>query len=130
MTKEAVILADELGKLGGIASKWVSRLLPMSESKESFVVNMEEDRAKREIIACLEELGVMSEELSTNKRLSAVVASGVLSLNPSVLHVYYKPTDSGVSIHVHSLAKEGLIKQGTALKTLQAFIRQFGSNNA
>ncbi len=130
MRKEAVILADELGKLGGTASKWIFRLLPMSEAKQSFIVKMDAERAKSEIKTCLEKLGVMSKDLSTNKRLSAVVGSGVLGLNPSILHVYFKLTDSGVSINVHALAKEGLIKQGTALKAVKAFVREFGGSNA
>ena len=115
MRIEASILAEELGKLGGKGARWASRFLPMSEVKENIIVQMNLDELVDKVTTCLDKLGSISSELSNADRVSAIMGSGALGLNPAILHIYIKHSESTIALEVHALAKEGLIKQGTAI---------------
>jgi hypothetical protein len=124
MSVEASILAEELGKLGGKGDRWVSRLLPMSEVNESLSVKVDSDELRNKVIAALEQIGYISSTMSNATRVSGVLGSGAFGLNPAILHICVKPTNEGSILELHSLAKEGLIKQGTARKAINAFKRK------
>ena len=65
--------------------------------------------------------GNISKVLSNKSRVSVIMGTGTLGLNPIIIHAYIKETASGSELDLHALSKEGLINQFTSKKALSKF---------
>jgi hypothetical protein len=135
------ILARELGKvgalggaIGGLApgaaggylgSSIAARFLPTETFSTTRQIRKKPDDAVRTVFEVLSSIGRITDEFTDElaaPRLSAVVGSGFLKMNPAIVHVHVAPREDGtVDITTTAAAKEGLIKQHTAEKAVTRF---------
>lgn len=126
------ILARELGKLGNIFGPgesrgvdFASRFLSTETFIESLRIEAEAEKVLQSVFRILTSMGQITDEFaesSGSPRLSAIVGSGFLQLNPAVVHVQVVPAGEHSSdVSIIAVAKEGLIKQHTAEKAVKKF---------
>ncbi|MEZ5463568.1 hypothetical protein, partial [Dokdonella sp.] len=109
---ESKVLERELGKLGGFAARWSAKLLPNVAHEAEFRLNPSE-RATSVVASSLTTIGKPISELPSVPARGiyyALVGSGHLNLNPTVLRVKVE----GQSVFIRGVAKEGAIKQHSA----------------
>ena len=116
---ETLILARELGQLGGIGARLVARFLPSVIHESTFFVNASTADVGQRVDGFLKEFGKPIPELPCNPergKYSAIVGSGHMNLNPTIVHLEVIDTDGAASVSIRALAKEGKVKQQTAQK--------------
>ena len=116
---ETLILARELGQLGGIGARLVARFLPSVSHESTFVVNASIADVGQRVDGFLKEFGKPIPEFPCNPErgnYSAIVGSGHMNLNPTIVHLEVIDTDGTASVSIRALAKEGKVKQQTAQK--------------
>lgn len=136
--KEDKILERELGKLGAfggalggsapgaaggrIGARCASRFLPTETFREVMQVGVGAEEALQTVFAILQRVGRFTDEFTTDSeipQLSAIVGSGFLSMNPTILHVTVSPlAGGGSSVMITGAAKEGMIKQHSAQRAV------------
>ena len=77
--------------------------------------------AQRVIRPVLTNLGNSDPELS---EFSVITGGGRLNLNPCIVAITILESNTGVSVNVRAVAKEGLIKQQTAQKIVERVVEQ------
>lgn len=114
---ESKILVRELGRLGGFGARWAARRLPNVafethfELKESLIV------AAGIVEGLLTKMGRRIPELASDPNAGlfyAVVGSGHLDLNPTIVRIELQSFESRTSLFIRAVAKEGAIKQHSA----------------
>jgi hypothetical protein len=55
---------------------------------------------------------------SNTPALTSMQKSGFMNLNPVLVSIHFTPTESGTELHIQAYAKEGLIKQNSAMKCI------------
>lgn len=123
---ESQILARELGKIGGIGARVVARFLATVGHTNVFGVNASAFAVKKRVEGFLTEFGRPLQEFPSDPKrgaYSAIVGSGRLNLNPTIVHVTVNETDGMVSVSVRAFAKEGMVKQRTAEKLTERIER-------
>jgi len=129
---EDQILARELGKIGSIGgpggrsgASFAARFLPTETFSASLRIEAEAREVLQTVFRILASLGEITDECAESSgppRLSAVVGSGFLRMNPALLHVQVAPAGEHASdVSISAAAKEGLIKQRTAEKAVGRF---------
>lgn len=124
---EDEVLVRELGKLvgffAGFGVRAAARTLPTEEYETTLELRANLDTAKALATRKLQSIGKLTEEFSsTNKpdTVSAIVGSGQMNLNPTIVHVHMNEVSKdSCRISIRGLAKEGLIKQKSALKAVE-----------
>jgi hypothetical protein len=119
---ESAILARELGRLGGIGARWAARFLPSVSHDSTFFVNASTAVVGQRVDGFLREFGRPIPEFPCNPeqgKHSAIVGSGHLNLNPTIVHVQINETNGAASVSVRALVKEGKIKQQTAQRLVE-----------
>jgi len=121
---ESDILVRELGKVGGFIGGFGARLaakrLPSVAHEAELTLNADEEHVSSVIAASLSAFGKPIPELPsipTAGVFYALVGSGHLNLNPTILCVKFKDN----VIFVRAVAKEGLIKQNSARVVVERF---------
>jgi len=114
---ESKILVRELGRLGGFGARWVAGFL----STVSFETRLEIDESLNDTAKKVQELftniGRRVPELDSDPHaglFSAVIGSGRLNLNPTVVYVRLHSLGPRTGVSIRAAAKEGLIKQHSA----------------
>ena len=129
------ILARELGKLGKLGNiigpggssgaNFAAQFLPTETFSESLRIEAEAGHVLQSAFRILTSVGQITDEFAESSglpRLSAIVGSGFLKLNPAVVHVQVVPAgDHGSDVSIIAVAKEGLIKQRSAEKAVREF---------
>src|SRR5438128_841838 len=110
------ILVIESGKLGGIGARIAARCLPDVPYECLFDIAASPEDVRVAAASILAEIGTKRPELPDN---SVVCGSGRLNLNPTIVSVAVTPADSGTSVRIHAVAKEGLSKQDSAKKAVE-----------
>ena len=128
---ESKILARELGKLGGLPSRWIAYLLPNVSFKTSIEISAPFTKVRATVVSLISRAGRTDPDLP---ELSIITGSGYMNLNPTIVTFAVTPTDSGASVSIHAVAKEGLIRQKSAKKVVERMInlllkRKYISNN-
>jgi hypothetical protein len=119
---ESQILAKELGKLGGIGARFAARFLSSVSHDNSFAMTESTNVVKQRVDEFFEEFGKPIPEFPSNPeegKYSAIVGSGHLNLNPTIVHVQLNETDGATTLSVHAIAKEGKIPQRSAERLVE-----------
>lgn len=128
------ILARELSNLGGASAGWVARLLPNNEYELTTDVDVSErvilDSAERLLAAEGTLCPDITEAIGTPS-VAAIVGSGALDLNPTIVAVEVSSLgENRCRVRVLGIAKEGLIKQRGAEKAVKRFADQLLAGSA
>ena len=110
------VLAQELRRLGGNASKFVARFLPNVPHEDSIEVSASPDEVRSVLAALLDEIGRRNALLPES---FVVCGSGHANLNPTIVSAAVAPLGSGSRVSIRAVAKEGLIKQDSARKAVE-----------
>src|SRR5436309_1517421 len=104
---EDQILARELGKVGNIGgpgggsgASFAARFLPTETFTESVRIEAEAREVLQTVFKILASMGEITDEsaeLSGPPRISAVVGSGFLRMNPAIVHVQVVPVSERAS---------------------------------
>lgn len=109
MLAEDVILARELGRLGGIGARLVARWLPTNVGERQVTVSARVDEVRA---AIWDAFGAQMEDALPDGSIRVLVGAGRLNLNPAL--VTFTPGGSGPAgtvVRVRGAAKEGWVKQ-------------------
>lgn len=121
------ILTGVAGAIGGASgARSAARYLPTELCTREYLLPCDATKALTVIINALARLGQLQErsELeSPNPTIAAVVSSGFMNLNPCVLTIEIDShTETRTTVIIRGAAKEGLIKQYTAEKSVNRAI--------
>lgn len=128
MTKtENSVLVREIGKLagffGGFGARLAARRLPVEESVASLTIPANKARVQAGVSEILSSVGRLTDEFASETPedcLSAIVGSGQMNLNPTIVHVHVVESSGDTTLlSMRALAKEGLVKQQSAQRALE-----------
>jgi hypothetical protein len=119
------------GFFGGFGARIAAKRLPTEEVEINVSVNAGVNDVRASVSQVLCGMGRLSDDFdSENKRgsISAIVGSGHLNLNPTIVHVMFvESTQALTHVSIRAVAKEGLVKQHSAKKAAEN-IRNLLSN--
>ena len=119
---ESKILARELGQFGGFGARWIARHLPSVSFEAHFEIGESSIVVASAVERLLTEVGATVPELVFDAgigRFGAIVGSGRLNLNPTIVLIQLESVESRTSVFVRAVAKEGLIKQHSARSAVE-----------
>ena len=124
---EEKVLVREIGKLagflGGFGARLAARRLPVEESETSVEVAANRDDVRASVSSILQGMGRLTNEFAsetTSDSISAIVGSGHMNLNPTIVHVRLaESSNSSTRLLVRALAKEGMVKQHSAERAIR-----------
>lgn len=120
---ENTILVRELGKLGGFGAKLTARFLRAVEHTATLDVAAPPADVAQAAAAILGDVGQLTQEFAGSEQdhaVSAIVGSGGLSLNPTILHITVAGSAGGGStVSIRGIAKEGLVSQQSAERAVE-----------
>lgn len=123
---ENKVLVREIGKLagfiGGFGARIAARRLPVEESKDLLVIHAPTTDVKGDVRLILQSIGRITNEFAsedTADTISAIVGSGQMNLNPTIVHIRIIESDKSTSLSIRALAKEGLVKQQSAKRAIE-----------
>lgn len=124
MGQDEEVLVREIGKLagffGGFGARFAARRLPVVQHEAAIELEMDSLRARDLILRILGEVGRPVDQADNNDVMSAIVGSGHLNMNPTILHLTLSATSADrCRVLITGLAKEGLIKQNAARKAVE-----------
>jgi hypothetical protein len=126
---ESKILRRELGKLAGpiagIGTRWAARRLPNVAHEMSAHAQISAEELFRASSSVLRELGKKHPDLLTAdapNETSAIVGSGIMNMNPTLVRVTVSEEVLYSLVHVHAVAKEGAIPQRSAELAVEKFM--------
>lgn len=129
---EDKILTRELCMIGGIGWPGGNHVAHFTDSflaTETFNASFRVKAGVRTVLQTsfkiLASIGKISDQCTNSSgpgQLSAVVGSGFLRMNPTLVHVQVVPADERTShVTITAVAKEGLLKQHAAAKAAARF---------
>jgi len=125
---EETVLVRELGKLagffgGGFGARFAARRLPVEESEASLGVPGRCIEIRNDLSLILQSVGKLTDEFASEipgDSLSALIGSGHMNLNPTIVHVrIVEKSDGSTLLLFRALAKEGLVKQRSAERAIE-----------
>ncbi len=137
--REDDMLAREHGKIGSLwgmcgslGASLAARFLPTEQCQEQVNVPRDAATVLTELAAFLASEGRIAgdQEAGTSQcpKLSAILGSGFLRKNPTVVHVQVIGVDNdSCTLLVRGVAKEGLIKQRSAEKVVSRIVEFLGT---
>jgi len=109
--------------LGGFGARLVAKRLPVEEHETLTVLPANSNEVRAVAHRILESIGNITNEFSfenPDDKISAIVGSGNKNLNPTIVHiVFLKSTEDSTNISIRAIAKEGMVKQDSAVKAAQ-----------
>ena len=131
MESESDVLSREIGKLGGIGARWVARLLPTNTAEEAVTLQLPAASARQLILDLVGSAVLASPAPSAPDLIRAVVGSGRLNLNPTLLTITITPISASTTrVTVRGAAKEGLVRQRGGEQATSRFMGQLASTIA
>ena len=129
---EEKVLVREIGKLGsffgGFGARRAARMLPTQIYESTVEVNAPAGTVMGVILEILENMGRVTYEFrneSTVNRISAIVGSGHMNLNPTIIHASIISSSKTLTkILIKGIAKEGIVKQQSAEKAVKRMADQ------
>ena len=136
--REAKVLIREIGKLagfiGGFGARIAAKRLPVEESENSLVILAPTSEVRASVSLVLQSVGTITDEFASegaNDTMSAIVGSGHMSLNPTIVHVrIIRSSDTSTTLSFRALAKEGLVKQHSAKLAIEKIGRLISARYA
>jgi hypothetical protein len=119
---ESRILARELGRLGGFGARWAASRLPSVPFETHFELKASPIEAATAVEGLLTKIGRRIPELESDANAGlfhAVVGSGHLGLNPTIVRIQLQPLESRTSVFIRAVAKEGAIEQHSARSAVE-----------
>jgi len=119
---EAAVLARALGDLGGSGARWVAKLLPSVAHEAEVVVSVPHSGVLAALKASFDAVAKPITELPSDPAagvLCGLVGSGIGDLNPTILRVAVASRGSGSLVSIRAVAKEGIVKQRSAVKAVE-----------
>jgi len=124
---EDEVLVRELGKLvgffAGFGVRAAARTLPTEEYETTLELKANTEAATALVTRTLQSIGKLSNDFSSSNQastISAIVGSGQMNLNPTIVHVTLNElSEDSCRVSIRGLAKEGLIKQQSAIKAVE-----------
>jgi hypothetical protein len=113
------ILIRELGKLGGFGARIAARFLPTVPYQVDIELSASLAEAQQAAASVLQKAGRTDSELPD---YSIIMGSGHANLNPTIVTLSFAPSDSGTRISIRAVAKEGLVKQHAAQKSVERVV--------
>lgn len=147
-TKQEDLLARELGKVGSLGGKigggaagaiggslgasFAARFLPTEQCQQQVGVSLDVATALTKLTSFLENEGRVANDseagTSQYPKISGVLGSGFLNMNPTLVHVEVIGVDNdSCLLLVSGAAKEGLIKQRSAQKAVNRIVEFLGT---
>jgi len=111
-----------LGKLGGFGARLAARFLPSVLYDASFELSASAGAVTARALSMFNEIGQPVAALRNQPEqglLAAVVGSGRLNLNPTLVQVRIEPAGSGSKVTIRAVAKEGLVRQDSAKQAVE-----------
>lgn len=126
-TTEDTVLVREIGKLagflGGFGARSAARRLPVEESVASLTVAANKAEVQAGVAEIFSNIGKLTDEFASETPedcLSAIVGSGQMNLNPTIVHVHIVESSGDTTLlSLRALAKEGLMKQQSAQRAIE-----------
>jgi len=119
---ESAVLARALGNLGGFDARWAARRLPSVAHQVDVVVPASHQRVLEALADSFDATAKPIPELSSDAGagvLCGLVRSGTGGLNPTILRVAVATRGSGSLVSIRAVAKEGAVKQHSAIKAVE-----------
>jgi hypothetical protein len=123
---EETVLVREIGKLvgffAGFGARFAARRLPVEERVTSMVLAGDTADVRANVREILESIGTLTNEFDSanpRDRISAIVGSGHMNLNPTIVHVQIDSSEGATVLTIRALAKEGLVKQESAQRAIE-----------
>ncbi len=108
---------------GRLGAEWAAKRLKSERYDRSIVYTVDIDTACQDVYEILSGMGEIIETSDEPLGLAAVVGSGFLNMNPTIVTATFEPEDDeATAIHLSAVAKEGLIKQKSARKAVDRLI--------
>ena len=135
---ENEILVREIGKLagffGGFGARAAARRLPVEQYEIKIEVPLAAGEVRIRTSQVLRSLGVLVDDFALETEpdtLSAVVGSGHMNLNPTIVHVQFVgASDNSSQLAIKGIAKEGIVKQDSARKAVERIIALLSDKDA
>ncbi len=108
------LLAERLGRIGGLGARWMARLLPSDVGEATLALEGSVEATARRVAEVLAALGepVALDEPAAAGGQSAVLGTGEMGLNPAVVTVWVRGGAAGrCEVRIRGVAKEGLVRQ-------------------
>lgn len=119
---ESMILARQLGSLGGRGASWIARFLPNLAHQRTLELPESLDDVRGRVEAVLATVGRPIPELPSEPGRGTYVVltgSGTLGLNPTIVRVEVSAAAGTTRVLLHAVAKEGLIRQHSARSAIE-----------
>jgi hypothetical protein len=119
------ILVQEIGKLaglfGGFGARAAAKRLPTEEYQALIELDGALSPVREKALQILRREGrILDQKNAEHDSLSAVVGSGHLNLNPTIIHVKLSATSAErTQLSLRGVAKEGLLKQDSARRAVE-----------
>jgi len=106
-----------------LGAEWAAKRLKSERHDRSIAYMVDIDTACEDVYEILSGMGEIIETSDEPLGIAAVVGSGFLNMNPTIVTATFAPEDEGATaIHLSAVAKEGLIKQKSAEKAITRLI--------
>lgn len=113
------------GAIGGkLGATWAASKLPIDEVHEEVILEQNLTSSIMEVLNSLDSMGTIidSSNYTEYPVISAVCGSGFGKMNPAVICVeFVEISKSKTNLYISAYAKEGVIKQKTAIKAIKRF---------
>jgi hypothetical protein len=127
---EDAVLVREIGRLalfgGRFGARLAARRLPVEEHETAIAIAVSADQIRPDVCEILQSVGKLTDEFAAEndrESASAIVGSGHLNLNPTIVHVNLSNLSDGVTqLSIRALAKEGLVKQQSAKRAVERIV--------
>ena len=118
--------AGLLGAIGGsvagkLGASWAASKLPTDEVHDDVILKDNLQNSMVKVLNSLSSMGTITEssQYTDYPVISAVCGSGAFNMNPAVLCVeFVEVNETETKLFISGYAKEGLIKQRTAIKAI------------
>lgn len=131
---ESKILCREIGRLvgpvAGIGASWAARRLPSVAHEVRVIIATPSADLFSACASVLHSMRKESSELPSAiapREASAIVGSGIKSMNPTLVRVVVADETVGSSLFVRAVAKEGAIPQNSAELAVHGFMTALGN---
>lgn len=106
-----------------LGAEWAAKRLKSERYDRSIAYTADLDTACQDVYEILAGMGEIIETSDEPLGIAAVVGSGFLNMNPTIVTATFEPEDdAATAIHLSAVAKEGLIKQKSAQKAVDRLI--------
>jgi hypothetical protein len=124
--QESKVLCREIGRLVGpiigLGARWAARRLPSIAAESHWHAAVPMQELLTASLRVLKELKAKPLTSVIATELISIVGSGTMNMNPTIIRVQIESNNTGMTIRVRTIAKEGAIQQDSAKLAMNKFI--------